>query len=104
MRAESGRTAHYTWVLVDEPVYCVEFTDSTGQIEPWRLVGAADVEQVMDWARARQRGREIAVSAEVQDSHGVAYLRLVGPGPRANRLPRPAPARRASLAQAVTHG
>jgi len=70
--------SHYSWASVAEPVYVVELGGS-GAGERWRLLDAEDIEDVLDWARSRQRGRVLSISLEHQDEYGTSMLRLLGP-------------------------
>ena len=83
MRVERGLTP-YSSTVVTEPVYVVEFWTSGGESEFWRVLDAQDVDDVMDWARARQVGRVLSVSIEHHDEYGTSVLRLLGE-PRAPR-------------------
>ncbi|WP_456843737.1 hypothetical protein [Cellulomonas sp. P5_C6] len=78
MRVERA-LAHYSWTSVTEPVYVVELWTLGGPAERWRLLDAEDVEDVLEWARSRQRGRLLSVSLEHQDEYGTSVLRLLGP-------------------------
>jgi hypothetical protein len=57
----------------------VELWTSGGGVEQWRLLDAEDVDDVVDWARSRQRGRVLSVSVEHHDEYGTSMLRLLGP-------------------------
>jgi len=78
MRIERS-TAHRMWTAEGEPVYVVELWTSGGDVERWRLLDAEDVEDVIEWARSRQRGRLLAVSLEHQDEFGTSIVRILGP-------------------------
>ena len=77
MRVERGLTP-WSWSVVSEPVYVVEFWTSGGEREQWRVLDAQDVDDVMDWARSRQIGRVLSVSVEHHDEYGTSVLRLLG--------------------------
>ena len=78
MRVERGLT-HYSSTVVVEPVYVVEMWTTGSDVERWRLLDAEDVDDVMDWARSRQRDRVMTVSIEHHDEYGTSVLRLLGP-------------------------
>ena len=72
-------SAHRSWTTEAEPVYVVELWTIGGPGERWRLHDAEDVEDVIEWARSRQRGRILAVSLEHRDEYGTSSLRVLGP-------------------------
>jgi hypothetical protein len=49
---------------IDPDGYRVEFS-TTAETETFRLVGAASVDDVIQWARFRLRGRVALISAEI---------------------------------------
>ncbi|QZN86967.1 hypothetical protein [Cellulomonas sp. C5510] len=77
MQAVRDAGARYSWVQVDDPVYVVDLHTSAGRpAERWRLVGAGDVLEVLEWVARHQQGRAAAVSLEVEDAGGTALVQL----------------------------
>ncbi len=66
---------------VDAPVYRVDFWAADGSSDEWRLVGAADVLEVVSWAQAHAAGRTVSVSAESTSRDRTTLHRLLGPPP-----------------------
>jgi hypothetical protein len=78
MQAVRGTSTPYSWTQVDEPTYVVDFRAGSGggPAERWRLVGAGDVLEVLEWVGRQQRGRAAAVSVEVEDAGGLSLVQL----------------------------
>lgn len=82
--------AESRWVE-DQPTYQVHFWTKLNDPGPpfaplwskdaYRLAGVTDVHDVLEWAKARANGREIAIYAEVDRGHDRGDVRLVGVDP-----------------------
>lgn len=77
MQAVRDAGVRYSWVQVEEPVYVVDLHGAPDRpAERWRLVGAGDVLEVLEWVARHQRGRAAAVSLEVEDAGGFSLVQL----------------------------
>ncbi|GEM_PF-1938529 len=78
MQAVRDVGARGTGMPVDDPVYVVELGPGRGSPRPerWRLTGADDVLEVLEWAGREQRGRPVSVSVEIEDGGGRTLVRL----------------------------
>lgn len=67
---------------VDRPNYRVEIiSEDRSRIDTWRIIGARDVREVLDWALAERGTGTTVVHIEAQDClshHGVALYRVDG--------------------------
>lgn len=66
---------------VDSPNYRVEIISTDrSRIDTWRITGARDVREVLDWAEAQRGDGSTVVHIETQDPqrHGLTLLRVDG--------------------------
>lgn len=73
----------YTTELDDHPSYRVDFWTGDSANDEWRLTGASDVAEVLEWAAERAGGRSVVVYAECILIDGVRLVRLSGQEPTA---------------------
>ncbi|WP_448060164.1 hypothetical protein [Cellulomonas hominis] len=62
-------------------MYRVDFWAADGASDEWRLIGAADVLEVLSWVRTHAAGRTASVSVESTSRDGTTLHRLLGPSP-----------------------
>lgn len=74
----------YTTELDDHPSYRVDFWTGDSANDEWRLTGASDVAEVLEWAAERAGGRSVVVYAECILIDGVRLIRLSGQDPTAS--------------------
>lgn len=65
----------------DHPTYRVDFWTGGVANDEWRLTGASDIAEVLEWAAERAAGRSVVVYVECVLHDGVRLVRLSGQDP-----------------------
>lgn len=87
-----GIDPRYTTWEEDDPAYRVDFWEGSAICDEWLVEEAADVAEVLDWARREAQGRDIVVYVQTTDNGRPGLVRLLGREPdwtRAGELPLP---------------
>lgn len=80
MKARGIDPRYTTWEEW-EPVYRVDFWEGVSVCDEWLIEEAADVAEVLEWARREARGRDIVVYVQTTDRGEPGLVRLLGREP-----------------------
>ncbi|HEX7825720.1 MAG TPA: hypothetical protein VF477_12510 [Mycobacterium sp.] len=60
----------YATGINEHPLYRVDFWTGDSSSDEWRIEGAKDLHEVLDWATARAEGRSIVIYVEIVSERG----------------------------------